>query len=375
MKRCTNPFIISGYEGPEYFCDRVVETQRLCDEIANGNNVAMIATRRMGKSGLIRHCFSQTEITENYYTFFIDIYDTKNLNDFVIKLSREILERLKPYGLKVLKHFWDCMHSLQAGISFLPSDDASFNVQVGDIHVGNNTLDEIFRYLDEADMPCIVAIDEFQQIAQYPETNIEATLRTYVQHCHNAQFIFAGSQRHVMGQMFTSASRPFFQSVSIMHLDSIDMCEYEVFAKNHFAKRGKALADGVTERVYELSHGITWYTQKLFNTLYAQTSLGETCLMEHVDGALDYILDTQEFTYKETMFRLPEKQKMVLMALAKEGAAKGITSSAFIRKYRLPSASTVQSAVKGLLEKDFITMEQGTYSVYDLFLAYWIKRQ
>lgn len=375
MKRCTNPFIISGYEGPEYFCDRVVETQRLCNEIANGNNVAMIATRRMGKSGLIRHCFSQTEITENYYTFFIDIYDTKNLNDFVIKLSREILERLKPYGLKVLKHFWDCMHSLQAGISFSPSGDASFNVQVGDIHVGNNTLDEIFRYLDEADMPCIVAIDEFQQIAQYPETNIEATLRTYVQHCHNAQFIFAGSQRHVMGQMFTSASRPFFQSVSIMHLDSIDMCEYEVFAKNHFAKRGKALADGVTERVYELSHGITWYTQKLFNTLYAQTSLGETCLMEHVDGALDYILDTQEFTYKETMFRLPEKQKMVLMALAKEGAAKGITSSAFIRKYRLPSASTVQSAVKGLLEKDFITMEQGTYSVYDLFLAYWIKRQ
>lgn len=375
MKRCTNPFIISGYEGPEYFCDRVVETQRLCNEIANGNNVAMIATRRMGKSGLIRHCFSQTEITENYYTFFIDIYDTKNLNDFVIKLSREILERLKPYGLKVLKHFWDCMHSLQAGISFSPSGDASFNVQVGDIHVGNNTLDEIFRYLDEADMPCIVAIDEFQQIAQYPETNIEATLRTYVQHCHNAQFIFAGSQRHVMGQMFTSASRPFFQSVSIMHLDSIDMCEYEVFAKNHFAKRGKALADGVTERVYELSRGITWYTQKLFNTLYAQTSLGETCLMEHVDGALDYILDTQEFTYKETMFRLPEKQKMVLMALAKEGAAKGITSSAFIRKYRLPSASTVQSAVKGLLEKDFITMEQGTYSVYDLFLAYWIKRQ
>lgn len=375
MKRQVNPFIISGYEGAEYFCDRVVETKRLCKEIANGNNVALIATRRMGKSGLIRHCFSQEEIKQDYYTFFIDIYDTKNVNDLVLKLSREILERLKPYGMKVLKHFWDCMHSLQAGISFSPSGDASFNVQVGDIHIGSNTLDEIFRYLDEADKPCIVAIDEFQQIAQYPETNIEATLRTYVQRCHNAQFIFAGSQRHVMGQMFTSASRPFFQSVSIMHLDSIDSGEYDIFAKNHFAKNGKTLADGVTEKVYELSNGITWYSQKLFNTMYAQTQQGETCIVEHVDEALDYILDTQEFTFKETMFRLPEKQKLVLTALAKEGAAKGITSSAFIKKYRLPSASTVQSAVRGLMEKDFITMEQGVYTVYDLFLAYWIRKQ
>lgn len=77
--------------------------------------------------------------------------------------------------------------------------------------------------------------------------------------------------------------------------------------------------------------------------------------------------------YKETMFRIPEKQKLVLVALAKEGVAKGITSGAFLKKYRLPSASTVQSAVKGLLEKDFVTQEQGVYTVYDLFLAYWIK--
>lgn len=375
MRKQLNPFIISGYEGPDYFCDRVSETQRLCSEIANGNNVALIATRRIGKSGLIRHCFSKSEIQQDYYTFFIDIYDTKSLNEFVVKLSREILERLKPYGLRALKHFWDCVHSLQAGISFTPSGDASFNVQVGDIHAGNNTLDEIFHYLSEADKPCIVAIDEFQQIAQYPEKNIEATLRTYVQHCSNAQFIFAGSQRHLMSQMFTSASRPFFQSVSIMHLDSIDKSAYNTFAQAHFAKGGKSIADGVTDRVYELSHGITWYTQKLFNTLYAQTPIGECCTIDNVDEALDYILDTQEFIFKETMFRIPEKQKLVLTALAKEGSAKAITSGAFIRKYRLPSASTIQSAVKGLLEKDFITQEQGIYTVYDIFLAYWISRQ
>lgn len=373
MRKRVNPFIISGYEGKEYFCDRVEETRRLCLEIANGNNVAMIATRRMGKSGLIHHCFAQEDIREEYYTFFIDIYDTKNINDLTLKLSREILERLKPYGMRALKHFWDCVHSLQAGISFSPSGDASFNVQIGDLHEGKNTLDEIFRYLNEADKPCIIAIDEFQQISDYPEKNVEATLRTYVQNCHNAQFIFAGSQRHVMSQMFTSASRPFFQSVSVMHLGAIDMEAYDSFARQHFANGGKRLADGVTEKVYELSKGITWYTQKLYNTMYAQTLQGEECTVDDVSEALDYILQTQEYMYKETMFRIPEKQKLVLTALAMEGAATKITSSAFLRKYRLPSASTVQSAVKGLLEKDYITLEQGVYKVYDLFLAYWIR--
>lgn len=373
MKRRVNPFIISGYEGEEYFCDRVEETKQLCSEIANGNNVALIATRRMGKSGLIHHCFAQEEIKQDFYTFFIDIYDTKNLNDLIVKLSREIIERLKPYGMKALKHFWDCVHSLQAGISFTPSGDASFNVQVGDINEGVNTLDEIFRYLGEADKPCIVAIDEFQQIAQYPEKNVEATLRTYVQNCRNTQFIFAGSQRHVMSQMFSSASRPFFQSVSVMHLDSINIEAYDAFARNHFENAGIRLDDGVTRKVYELSKGVTWYTQKLFNTMYAQLLSDDVCQLDNVDDALAYILKTQEYMYKETLFRIPEKQKLVLIALAKEGTAKGITSSAFIKKYRLPSASTVQSAVKGLLEKDFVTFEQGMYSVYDLFLAYWIK--
>lgn len=283
--------------------------------------------------------------------------------------------RLKPHGLQTIQRFWDTMHSLQAGISFSPMGEPSFNVQVGELHEANTTLEEIFRYLELADRPCIVAIDEFQQIANYPERNVEATLRTYVQHCHNAQFIFAGSQRHTMSAMFTTASHPFFQSVSIMHLGSIDMNAYDQFAKQHFVENGRSLADGVTEVVYQQSRGVTWYTQKLFNTLFSLTDRGEMCTLDMVDVALDYVLKTQKFSYEETLFRLPEKQKMVLVALAKNGPSKGITSSAFIRKCGLPSASTVQSAVRALLEKDFLTYELGTYYVYDLFLGYWIQRE
>ena len=373
MKTLSNPFVISGYEGAHYFCDRVEETARLAHEIANDNNVALIATRRMGKSVLIEHYFSLPEIQEKYYTFFIDIYDTLSLRELVQKLSREILMRLKPYGARVLQRFWETMRSIQPGISFSPLGEPSFNVQIGDIQASETTLDEIFRYLESADKPCIVAIDEFQQIGSYSEKNIEAKLRTYVQHCHNAQFIFSGSQRHTMSAMFTNASRPFYQSVSVMHLESINMQRYDSFAKELFEEGNRKLASGVTEQVYAISHGITWYTQKLFNTMYAATPEGGLCEPENVQEALNYIIKTQAYSYEEILFRMPEKQKMVLIALAKNGPTQKVTSASFVRKYSLQSASTVQSAMRGLLEKDFLTSEKGIYSVYDIFFAYWLQ--
>ena len=194
-----NPFITSGYVSPEYFCGRKTESQNLIREITNGNNLALISTRRMEKTGLIQHCFQSERIRKNYYIFVVDIYATKSLRDFVFSFSKVILEGLKPFGKKALQHFWESVKSLQASVAFDINGNPSLNLGLGDIQAANTTLDEIFHYLNNANKPCIVAIDEFQQIANYEEDNMEALLRTYIQHCNNAHFIFAGSQRHVMG--------------------------------------------------------------------------------------------------------------------------------------------------------------------------------
>ena len=165
-----NPFIISGYVSADYFCDRDAESAQLIREVVNGNNVALISTRRMGKTGLIQHCFHSPELKNDYYTFFIDIYATKSLREFVFSLSKTILETLKPRGRRALETFINSIRSLQAGISFDVSGNPSFNVQLGDIQNTDTTLDEIFRYLNNADKPCIVAIDEFQQIAEFKDS-------------------------------------------------------------------------------------------------------------------------------------------------------------------------------------------------------------
>lgn len=375
MTILNNPFVTSGYASPEYFCDREEETKTLLRWLVNENNVAIISTRRMGKTGLIEHCFHQPEIKEEYYTFLIDIYATKTLRDFVFQLGKAILNTLKPKGRKAWELFLNTLVSVRTGFSLDLSGLPSWNIELGDIKSPAVTLDEIFRYLEQADKPCIVAIDEFQQIAGYPEKSIEAELRTLIQHCRNAHFIFAGSQRHLMGEMFISPARPFYQSVSIMHLKAIDLDAYAEFASSHFSASGKKIDTKVVHSLHERFEGITWYIQKLLNVLFAMTPKGETCNTSMVNAALEFVLDSYSFSYSELLFQLPEKQKELLVAICKEGHATALTSGKFIHRYSLPSASSVQSALKGLLEKDFVTREGNEYLVYDRFFAEWLKRR
>lgn len=291
------------------------------------------------------------ENPEGLLYLFIDIYATKSLRDFVFALSKEILEELKPSGKKALQLFWKSVKSLHTSVSFDINGTPSLSLGLGDIQAPATTLDEIFHYLNHADKPCLVAIDEFQQIAGYAEDNVEATLRTYVQHCSNAHFIFAGSQRHIMGNMFLTPSRPFYQSVSMMHLESIPLAKYTAFAQLHFAQAGKSITDETVETIYRRFDGITWYMQKVLHTLYDMTPAQGTCEVKMVEEAIRQIIDSFKFTYSEILFRIPEKQKELLIAITKEGKAKAITSAAFIKKYKLSSSSSVQSALKGLLEK------------------------
>ncbi len=222
MAKIINPFIVTGKIEPEYFCDRVTESARLVKSITNGNNLVIISPRRMGKTGLIRFCYDKPEISKEYYTFFIDILHTSSLREFTYLLGREIYETLLPRSRKMANLFIQTIKSISGKFGFDPiSGTPTFNVELGDIDRPEYTLEEIFRYLANADKPCIVAIDEFQQIAKYPEKNIEALLRTHIQKLRNSNFIFAGSERHMMQEMFTSAARPFYHSADMLELKAI----------------------------------------------------------------------------------------------------------------------------------------------------------
>lgn len=370
-----NPFVTTGYAGPEYFCDRIRETKALTDLLCNGNNVALISPRRYGKTDLLRHCFSQKQIKESYYTFVIDIYSTKSLAEMTERLAQAIFEEIKPKGKKLWEGFLNTLSSLKGNITYDSTGVPSWGIEVGDIKTPSVTLDEIFGYLNNADKPCLVAIDEFQQILKYEDSNVEAALRTYVQYCSNANFVFSGSHRELMGSMFTSSARPFYQSVTIMNLSPISEDIYIGFCQNHFEKAGKSLDSDVVHQLYELFDATTFYMQKMMNVLFMQTEVGKLCEVKNIRTALDFIIDFTSCTYEDMLYQLPEKQRLVLISVSREGKVGNILSGDFARKYSLISPSSVNSAVKGLLEKGLLTENRGVYQVYDLFLDIWIKER
>lgn len=368
-----NPFIVGKYLSDKYFCDRSEETEFLRKQIRNGRDVALISPRRIGKSGLILHFFNQPDIKEQYHMFFVDIYATTSFAEFVYILGKEIYEQLKPQPTVWKEKFFQIISSFRVGFKLDPvTGNPSFDLGLGDIQTPQTTLDEIFAYIEEADKPCIIAIDEFQQIGEYAEKNVEALLRTKIQKCHRAQFIFAGSKRHMMSNMFNSPSKPFYQSAISIGLEPIPVDVYSEFATNLFEERDKHIEREVVQAVWNMFNGYTWFVQMMMNELYALTIPEETCTPQMIDEARHNVIMSQENSYRDIMSQLPPRQKIVLQAIAKEGLAQNITSSKFIKKYNLSSASSVQAAVKLLLKNDLLTQTDHGYRVYDFFLSEWL---
>ena len=357
------------------FCDREKESNKLIHSLVNGNNVVLISPRRMGKTGLIHHCYDDERIRDDYFTFFVDILHTSNLREFTYNLGRSIYKELVPRGKRLAKGFIQALKSLSGTISIdTLNGSPSFGVELGDIANAELTLEEIFDYLERANKPCIMAIDEFQQIMHYPEKNVEALLRGRIQQMQNCNFVFAGSERSIMTQMFNSSARPFYQSADTLELNEIPFDIYSAFASKLFQERRKNVEEEVIRYVYELFRGHTFYMQKVFNESFALTGTGGICRHDTVLEAIDRILNDKETTYMEILSALSEKQKPLLYAIAAEGMASHVTSLAFAKKHNLESASSIQSAIRQLLNQNLITEVHKEYSLADKFFALWINR-
>ena len=370
-----NPFLVGKYVSEAYFCDREEETTFLKKQVDNGRNTAIIAPRRMGKTGLIQHFFAQNDLQKRYHCFFIDIYSTNSLSEFVYLFGKAIFKELKPLHTQWAERFFGTIKSLRPGFKLdAITGEPVFDIGLGSIEQPQTTIDEIFTYLETTDKPCIVAIDEFQQIANYAEKNVEALLRTKIQQCKQTIFIFSGSRRHLMNQIFNSPSKPFYQSVITTELKPLSKDVYVGFASRLFSNYGKNVSVELVEKVYEDFEGVTWFMQMLMNELFALTEKNQHCGLEKYEIALQNVVQTQESSYNDLLSNISVKQKPVLFAIAKARLATNVTSSKFMKDNNLGAASSVQAALKGLMEKDIITRTEKGYQVYDYFFAEWLRQ-
>ena len=220
---------------------------------------------------------------------------------------------------------------------------------------------------------CIVDIDEFQQIEYYPEKNMEAILRTYIQHCSNDNFIFSGSERHIISKMFSEKAHPFYNSADIMNLEVIPLDKYTEFCEKLFHKFDKEISKEAIAKVYEIFDGNTYYIQKVVHEAFNLTDISSEATEKLMVSVIHSMILDNDHKFSELLSRLSLPQKELLYAIAKDGIAKQLISTAFIKRHTLRSASSVQSALKKLLDFHLVSTSQATYYIDDQLMKLWLR--
>jgi uncharacterized protein len=219
-------FPLTGYHGPEFFCDREQELEQLITNIKGNQSTTLVALRRLGKTALIHHLFHY--LGRGYIKVYIDILPTESLNDLLNQLSTAMISQYSERS-NIGKRIWQLIRSLHPVISY-DALNGTPQVTLKTTPVeSKKTITEMFAVLEEQPKPVVIAIDEFQQILEYPEKQTDAWLRSVVQQLRNVSFIFSGSQQHVMTDLFTNPARPFFRSTTLLKIGKINAENYSEF--------------------------------------------------------------------------------------------------------------------------------------------------
>ena len=369
-----NPFILEPFKSREYFCDREQETEEIIRNIVNGRNTTLISPRRLGKTGLIFRIFEEMELRKMpYETIYADISDTISLEEFIKVVSDAVVAKLKKQ--QRMATFFKSLRSVRPLLGLDPmtgSPQVSFTF--ADENQKQNTLKDILSYLESYPRGIVLAIDEFQQIREYENVNMEAILRKHIQHMHNVRFIYCGSKKHTMTDMFTNAKKPFYESTSFCYLEKLPVAVYAQFIRERFESAGKSIDDESLDYILDWTRVHTYYTQRLCNEVFSLSA--DKVDTTVVWKAIQTILDFERERFQEIRRLITRSQWRMLKAIASEGCVCQITSSAFLSKYGISSGPTALRNIKSLIDKELVLATTNgpeiSYSVYNVFFSRYL---
>lgn len=369
-----NPFKVLGYEGPEYFCNREVETEALVQNMLNGRNTVVYGWRRLGKSALIMHVLEKLK-KKGFASVYVDLYGSNRIQeaneliaDAIVKggfnkkkgLAQSITQLIGSLGATLSFDSYTAMPKLSFGIN-------NTRTQNSEQHLGS-----LINYLKEQHQNVVVVLDEFQSITEYKDKiNPEATFRSIMQQNPQVRFIYSGSNRHLMMSMFSDSNRPFYSSCSHLSIEAIHLDDYTKFIQKWMKKGGLSIEKQHIEKIYQWANGQTFYVQLVCNMLYNRA---ENVTNENLMETCGKCIEQQSSYFQNIHGLLTHKQQQIMEAIAKETVVDAPTSHAFITKYGLGAASSVTRAMNSLEQKTLIIKTPEGYRLHDALLSRWYER-
>lgn len=337
----------------------------------NGRNVTLVAPRRLGKTGLIHHVLRELEVHKLAKGIYLDIFAVKTLSEFVQSLARVVFSTLETRLERATRAAGQFLGACRPNVSIdsvTGSPTLSFTV---DAQHSERTLEDVFRYLKTRDELIVIALDEFQQVAEFPEKGAEALLRSYIQFLPNVRFVFAGSKAHMMTEMFMTANRPFYKSTQNLSLAPIDEQTYKKFAAAFFKKDGRQLSEDAFSFAYHLVDGVTWEMQSILNRLWARES--KIIGVSEVRSVVSDILAENADEYAGLMASLSVNEAKVMRAVARRRRVVSPTGLDFVSSVGV-SPSSVKLAVDNLMERQHLYKDADGLLVYDRFFGLWLAQ-
>ena len=371
-----NPFQYGGVVSGKSFCNRTRETADLRRAVENAEKLFVYSERRLGKTSLIRKVLAELP-EEEYLTVYIDLWPTDGETSFVLACAKAFSEAMATNTDKLLhtaKTFFSrLVPAVTVNDEGKPIVTFGFDQKRPDVPLLEEVLSMPAKAAEKEGKRVVVVFDEFQQILEYESDVVERLLRSTIQHQSDVAYIFCGSRKHLIRQMFMDSQRPMYRSGSHYPLGLIAEEHWQKFIAEKFNGTGKRISAKVITALYRLTEGHPFYTQHLCHPLWELCEEGGEVTSEMIDQATGLLLDRESYAFMNLWDSLSRNPRRFLRGVAAEGPGVQVFASGFLRKYQLGSSSNVQRAVELLLKKDIIDKEEGSVVIPDRFFRLWIN--
>ena len=375
-KRHANPFTFGDLALDDAFTDRGPELAELRSDMLNGQNVAIIAPRRYGKSSLLRRA-AQGLVHEGVLVADVDLMKAPTKERLASKLARAIhddvasplfnaKERLRVFStLRINPTITVDARTGETTFTFAASARSE------DIDATLERLLELPAQLAaERERKVVLMFDEFQEVTDI-DPRLPALMRAVFQEQPEVAHVYAGSKRDMMRRLFTHENEPFYRSAKVLELQLIPPAEFAAFLVRQFDRTDREVDGALVDALLEVTHGHPYGTQELAYALWEAVPEGFSATTDDLAAALEAVLRSENAHFTRIWEKAPRTQRLLLQALALEPGR--VFSAVYRRRFDLPAASSVQRAVDALADDELIGRgDDGTYSIAEPFLREWV---
>lgn len=372
-----NPFFYGEEVSGNCFTNRKAEIEDLISDLSRGQNVIVYSPRRYGKTSLMKKVLAVLS-AKGVLTFYVNLYAATSKRKFIEIYSRAIARGTRGKIEQVLDQLKKLLPRVIPKIVIKPPGLPEFEIDFSEKAKGLSPILEdlyvaIEKYARKMGKQAVVVFDEFQEILNLEDDEIERTMREYVQSQKLVSYVFMGSKKHLMHKLFNNANRPFYKSGRIFPLKKIGAADFADFIKHKFKGCKILLSNELADKILSLTECHPYYTQMFCSVLWDR-NIGKKKITEKaVSEALLEVISRESSNYANLWDGLSQKRKLLLIAIAKSGGA-GIYSQEFITEFKLGTPSTIQKGLKALLNKELLEKENGNILFSDIFFKQWVLK-